>query len=883
MSIFYLDPVNGNDATTNTPLGWWSVAFTSGSVAAPVADELVTGAVSLASASVTVVGSLTSGAWAAGTAAGTMYFYGKSGTFQAEQVNFAGGGNMQIASDFTYCAWQTITSGPTAARTAPGDTIRIAKSTDPVNTGVNSVWKSPIYPYPSAKNIVATTYAEPINVQVNSHGYSDGSIIYIQNHTTNLLANGTWKITYVDENNFTLNGSSGSVAGGATGNCTLIDNHAVQLDSALTKTIDRCEQAWTLANSSTVTLDTSQYKEGDASAKIVKASPSNSTLYAYKAVGGDSGLDLSSYQKVSFWIRNATAITANQWNICLCSGSAGDTPVDTIAIPAIPSTNYWVVLSIARDGGGNLGSAIKSVALYSGTSAGSTTGIYLDNIIACTTSGLNLQSLVSRNTCIQSSTSSVGFASEPWLGIQSISEDGRVIRLDTDVNDLASENLTSGGGSGYSGVAGSGSLYIREGIKTTLASSTSTAVNTINEAGTSGNDINYYGGYDPTTNACSRETFFDGQNGNGYGLACGSRGYLGIKHLSFVRYYQGINMSANYYTVDAISDLNNCSYAGMYAQNAGRFTIGTIINAYNNATAGLYFYGSSYLNNVSVLYNICGNTSGGLSCGGNLSVFDKIVNMVNNGTGLQINGSSNVFNEITNLKNNYGAGISFSSAANNKIYKIEDASNNTGYVFSYNNSTDNHAYNVNEHDNASYNTYSTFGRNYFHNCMCSGSLNAGTTNYVNASLFSQNHNNVPGECYIAYSEGYITTDQTNRHTESGYCWKMAITSTFRTSLYPLKLSIAKIACAASSQVTVKCWFKKSHATNVGAMLVCPGKQIAGVDADVTATKANDTDYEELTINFTPTVSGVVEIEAWAYSPGATSGDVYVDDLTITQA
>jgi hypothetical protein len=429
---------------------------------------------------------------------------------------------------------------------------------------------------------------------------------------------------------------------------------------------------------------------------------------------------------------------------------------------------------------------------------------------------------------------------------------------------------------------GTGSLYIRDCLRLSLASSTTTAVNTINEAGTSGNDINYYGGYDPATNQCTGETFFDGQNGLGYGLACSSRGYLGIKHLSFVRYYQGINMATNYYNIDAISDLNNNTYSGVYAQNAGYLTIGTIINACNNSTAGLYFYGSSYFNNVSVLYNMNGNSGSGVAIGGNLSVFGAIVNLINNGAGMLVSGNNNQINTISNLKNNGSIGISLSSAGNNKIYQIEDASNNSGYVLSYTNSTDNHFYNINEHDNATHFVYSTFGRNYFYNCLHSGSINAGTTNYAGATLHSQNDNNVPGMCYIGHSEGSVVTDVTNRHTESGYCWKISLTSTFRTTSYPIRLPIARIACEASSQVTVKCWFKKSHATNIGAMLVCPGRQIAGVDSDVSATKADDTDYEELTINFTPTVSGVVEIEAWGYSSGGT-GDVYVDEVTISQA
>jgi len=59
-----------------------------------------------------------------------------------------------------------------------------------------------------------------------------------------------------------------------------------------------------------------------------------------------------------------------------------------------------------------------------------------------------------------------------------------------------------------------------------------------------------------------------------------------------------------------------------------------------------------------------------------------------------------------------------------------------------------------------------------------------------------------------------------------------------------------------------------------------GGQIAGVASDVVSamTAAADT-WEELTISFTPTAAGVVEIEAQAY--GGTTESVYVDDMSFT--
>ena len=93
--------------------------------------------------------------------------------------------------------------------------------------------------------------------------------------------------------------------------------------------------------------------------------------------------------------------------------------------------------------------------------------------------------------------------------------------------------------------------------------------------------------------------------------------------------------------------------------------------------------------------------------------------------------------------------------------------------------------------------------------------------------------------------------------------------------------LASIAVKANQLVTVSCWVLKDHATNIGAAIFCRGSQLPGVDADITVTKANDTNYQQLTMTFTPTQYGVITIEAkvW-YIAGASSA--YFDDLTVTQ-
>ena len=65
--------------------------------------------------------------------------------------------------------------------------------------------------------IVDSTNASPINVQVTGHGFASGDRVTINGHLVNTAANGTWLVTKVNANNFTLDGSTGNGVGGATG------------------------------------------------------------------------------------------------------------------------------------------------------------------------------------------------------------------------------------------------------------------------------------------------------------------------------------------------------------------------------------------------------------------------------------------------------------------------------------------------------------------------------------------------------------------------------------------------------------------------------------------------------------------------------------------
>ncbi len=118
---------------------------------------------------------------------------------------------------------------------------------------------------------------------------------------------------------------------------------------------------------------------------------------------------------------------------------------------------------------------------------------------------------------------------------------------------------------------------------------------------------------------------------------------------------------------------------------------------------------------------------------------------------------------------------------------------------------------------------------------------------------------------------------------TGKEWKFSVTSANRPANFPLNQEVARVLVAANKQVTVKLYFKKSHATAIKGALVVRGGQIAGVDSDVKVECPSDTNRNQVTLTFTPTEAGVVAIEVWAWYVSSTTDTVIVDDIDITQA
>ena len=83
----------------------------------------------------------------------------------------------------------------------------------------------------------------------------------------------------------------------------------------------------------------------------------------------------------------------------------------------------------------------------------------------------------------------------------------------------------------------------------------------------------------------------------------------------------------------------------------------------------------------------------------------------------------------------------------------------------------------------------------------------------------------------------------------------------RNSVCKIVIPAGEYAATKSENTTIKAWVKKDHATNVAARLVVYADTALGI-TEQSATKANDTDWEELSITVQATNNTYPVIQAF---------------------
>lgn len=622
-------------------------------------------------------------------------------------------------------------------------------------------------------------------------------------------------------------------------------SNTVTLAAAQTLTIDNCEVAWTGGGDK---ITPSQYssspypRQGTYFAKFACDSGiSANTLQAYYKIS-DSGIDFSSYQKISFWFQDAgRSVAENNWVIALCSDDAGATPVDTFKIPPITQSGRWARLTLTKEGGGNLGSAIKSIALYTGSSTTGITGtgnLYMDNVFACTTNGLNLLSLISKNNddLIEDTA---------WYPVRSV--DGTTIIIDNAYNTQIA-NLIAYYTTGDS--PENVTTYARESYHDyTSVSSTSIFMN-LDESGSSGNPITIQGGVNTSDDEQDGMTSIYCVNSSGKGLQLAAS-YIDISNFIFSYFYYSVYASAGGKQESYITNI-------MTSGSVYGFYLDAYTHNFKNLRAvghssGLILSESTGGNLYENIYAFCNNQGFGVD-----SRYDYIENLiVYNAYYYPIVINSKTYHVIINGA--IAKGGLWTADFHGFTYKDANC------VFK----------NFNLADGSNGDLRISSGDSVFIDFVFGDGESLDWTDTE-----GQYCENVDGETFHVNDLGRNTMVDTDREGGTGSMWQIPVSSSCRYHSYA-HLTIAKIAVVANKLVTVNAWVKKSHATNIDAFLVCSVKNI-GISEDASDTKTDDTDWEELEITFTPTEAGVVEIEVLGeYISG--TGNIYVEDLTITQA
>jgi len=413
----------------------------------------------------------------------------------------------------------------------------------------------------------------------------------------------------------------------------------------------------------------------------------------------------------------------------------------------------------------------------------------------------------------------------------------------------------------YPSATASGHSSQKLGVTDTgAAESSSTQVQVVNSSGNSSAFLYISGGWDLTTEKQTGQTWFRQMHGtfktrNGYGLYMTGKSYTNLDKLNFLRYNYGIYnyTNSNNNTITSATCNSNDSYGIYYSTNSNN----TITSATcNSNTYGIYYTNS---NNNTITSATCNSND-------NYGIY-------------YYNSSNNTITSATCNSNN--SGIYYGSSSNNTITSATCNSNTYG-IYYYSNSSNNTIYSLSTTSNTTAGIYADKSNNICHSATIAESTKVATGSAYYSDT-RQYINNLGGYSYV-YSNYATANSQDATAGGTGKEWKFAITDANRNSNYPFYIPIARVAVGASGKVTIKVYFKKDG-TGIAGGLRCRVNQVAWSDgtSDITVTCPDNTSRNQVTLEFTPTEAGVVEIEAGAWYVSSTSHTVIIDDIEISQA
>ena len=151
---------------------------------------------------------------------------------------------------------------------------------------------------------------------------------------------------------------------------------SVVANGATDKTLSLANAAWTSATNTTVTVDTTDKKEGSGSADVVIAVGFTTGLAAYEDLS--STVDLSSIDSVQIWIKSSVATASGAIELILDDSAGCASSLENIDLPVLVA-NTWKLTTLAISDNTDM-TAIKCVGLNVVTDNGAQT-VNMDNIV----------------------------------------------------------------------------------------------------------------------------------------------------------------------------------------------------------------------------------------------------------------------------------------------------------------------------------------------------------------------------------------------------------------------------------------------------------------------------------------------------------------------
>lgn len=219
----------------------------------------------------------------------------------------------------------------------------------------------------TTKSITSATNATPIVITATAHGFNTGDKVYITGVLGNTAANGTWVITRLTADTFSLNGSVGNGAytsGGTVrkANFKWSDKNGGKAPSAYStiagvrnvlvfKTHDNganWEAEYTTYGGVELVYNrptlTTNGTIGGSSPAVAWLSPEYSTNYAYKGMDGSISTFASTTQTtlpISFVFDSLIPIKASKWSFT--NTASGNTTISGLSIYGSNDNMNWVL------------------------------------------------------------------------------------------------------------------------------------------------------------------------------------------------------------------------------------------------------------------------------------------------------------------------------------------------------------------------------------------------------------------------------------------------------------------------------------------------------------------------------------------------------------